>query len=81
MFSGPIPASQSRPAASRGATPATEAAARHRPGSSAAQASACGPPPDQPMVRNVPAPSWSRISATSPATSATRRPGRGVDWL
>ena len=33
IFSGPIPASQSRPSASRGATPEIDAAARHRRGS------------------------------------------------
>ncbi|WP_405058623.1 hypothetical protein OG474_38660 [Kribbella sp. NBC_01505] len=39
-FSSPIPASQPSPSASYGATPAMTAAARHRSGSKAAQASA-----------------------------------------
>src|SRR5215469_15042546 len=55
------------------------AAARHRPGSRAAQASACGPPPDQPTVTNRGAPISSRTAATSSVTSTTRRPGRGVE--
>ena len=78
-FSGPMPASQSRPGAWYGATPAIEAAARQRPGRAAAQASACGPPPDQPAVTKGPAPSSSRTAAVSSVTSATRRPRRGVD--
>ena len=45
-----IPASQSSPYASYGATPASVAAARQRPGRIAAHASARGPPPDQPTV-------------------------------
>ena len=79
MFSSPMPASQSRPAAPYGATPASDAAARQRSGSSAAQASACGPPPDQPAVRNGPASRWSSTAAVSAAASATVRPGCGVD--
>ena len=78
-FSGPMPASQSRPFAAYGATPAIDAAARQRPGRAAAQASACGPPPDQPAVTKVSAPSSSRTAAVSSATSTTRRPGLGVE--
>ena len=46
------------------------AAARRRPASA-------GPPPDQPSVTNSPSPRWSRIAATSAASSATVR-GRGA---
>ena len=52
----PIPSVHARPSASYGATPAIVAAARTRSGSNAAHASACGPPPDQPIVRNRSAP-------------------------
>ena len=45
-----MPARKSSPSASNGATPARLAAASQRSGSSAAHASACGPPPDQPSV-------------------------------
>ena len=45
-----MPSSQSSPSASRGATDAIVATAPMRSGSSAAHASACGPPPDQPIV-------------------------------
>ena len=54
-----------------GAMPTPETAARHRPGSSAAQASARGPPPDQPRVTNSSWPRASRIAAASAASSAT----------
>ena len=80
MFSWPMPANQSRCAARRGATPARLAAALHRSGSSAAHASARGPPPDQPRVTKSPAPTASRTAALS-ATSSASVPGtsRGVD--
>src|SRR5437763_4031449 len=55
------------------------AAARHRPGSRAAQARACGPPPDQPTVTNSAMPRASRTAARSAAAAATRRPGSGVE--
>ena len=78
-FSGAMPPSQSSPSAVYGATPAMDPAARQRPGRVAAQASACGPPPDQPSVTKVPAPRSSRTAPVSSATSTTRRPGRGVE--
>ena len=61
------------PKASYGATPPTEPAARQRSGRSAAQASACGPPPDQPRVRKLSTP---RLSSTA-AVSPRRRPRAG----
>jgi hypothetical protein len=44
----PMPAMKSRSGASAGPTPASVAAATQRPPSSAAQARACGPPPEVP---------------------------------
>ena len=49
----PIPSNQSRPSASYGATPARWRPPRQRPGRIAAQASARGPPPDQPRVSEL----------------------------
>src|SRR5690242_1272429 len=72
-----MPASQSRPSALRGARPEPLTTARTRPGSSAAQASACGPPPEWPMTANRSIPSASAIPATSAAAEATSRPGGG----
>ena len=68
----------------RGArSPTPQAAARHRSGSTAAQASARGPPPDQPRVTNSPRPRWSSTTAVSRASSATVAvvvpSARGVD--
>ena len=52
----------------------TRAAARvTRPGSRAAQARACGPPPVRPSTANLSSPSQFAIALTSGATSATVR--------
>jgi hypothetical protein len=72
-----MPANQFSPAASNGATPATDATATTRSRSSTAVASACGPPPEIPQVAKRSMPSASAIAATSPAALATVRPGWG----
>ena len=53
-----------------GAGPEALTAARTRSGSSAAQASACGPPPEWPMTANRSMPSASATAATSAAADA-----------
>jgi hypothetical protein len=58
---------------------ARHATANTRSASSDAQASACGPPPEEPITANRPIPSASAIPATSAATAATSRSGFGVD--
>ena len=50
-----------------------------RSGTSAAQARACGPPPDVPMTANRSMPSASATATTSAAADVTERPGCGVD--
>src|SRR6266702_5557156 len=54
-----MPANQSNPGASTGATGSATAAASTRSGSTAAQASACGPPPPTPHTANRPTPASS----------------------
>jgi hypothetical protein len=76
---GDQPANQSSPSASDGAGPDTLTAAMTRAGSSAAQASACGPPPDAPITANRSTPSASAMCSTSVAAEATSRPGRGLE--
>ncbi len=78
-FSGAIPSSQSRSSASYGATLAIVATPATRSGSSAAHASACGPPPDQPMTNSRSSPISAASARMSGATSATDRPGRRVE--
>ncbi len=78
-LSSPMPAIQSSPSASCGATPAMTSAARTRSGSSAAHASACGPPPDQPATRQSSTARVSRTAAVSVATDATVRPCRRLE--
>jgi hypothetical protein len=56
---GDQPANQSSPSASNGAGPDTLTAAMTRSGNSAAQASACGPPPEWPTTAKRPMPSAS----------------------
>ena len=68
-----IPANQSRPSAAHGARLTSTPALVTRPGSRAAQASACGPPPDRPITANRSRPSSSAIACTSGTTSATSR--------
>src|SRR3954447_14150851 len=68
-LAGPMPAIQSKPGASNGASPASVAVARHRSGSRAATASALGPPPDQPTATNSSTPEASRIASTSGTSS------------
>ena len=74
-----MPANQSRPSAPNGAGPDMQTVARTRPGKTAAQARACGPPPESPMTANRSMPSASATLATSAAADATSRPGCGVD--
>src|ERR1039457_2469210 len=70
---GPIPANQSRPAASYGAGEARLAAAATRSGSKAAQASSGGPPPDRPPTAPPPRPGASYGAGEArPAAAATR---------
>jgi len=76
-----MPSNQSSPSAPNGARPDPSATASTRPGSSAAQASACGPPPEWPMTANSPTPSASATLAASAAADAMSRPGRGVDAM
>jgi hypothetical protein len=71
----PNPASQSRPSASYGASDARAATAVTRSGSRAAQASTCGPPPDEPSIASFSIPSAAQITRTSAAQSAVTRPG------
>ena len=74
-----MPANQSRPAAPNGASPDTLTTATTRSGSSAPQASACGPPPEWPMTAKEPRSSASATAAAYPAAEAMSRPGNGVD--
>ena len=74
---GDMPANQSRPSARNGASPAMLTAPVTRPGSKAAQARACGPPPECPITANCPMPSASAMAAVSAAAEATSRPGFG----
>ena len=76
---GDQPANQSSPSASNGAGADTLTAAMTRPGSSAAQASACGPPPEWPSTANRPRPRASATAATSAAAEATARPSSGSE--
>ncbi len=62
------------PVPSCGAAPAIVAAAITRSPRSAAQASVCGPPPDQPTVWKRSIPRASAMASTSAAQSATDRP-------
>ncbi len=55
--------------------PATTTPAATRSGRSAAHASTCGPPPDQPQTPKRPMPSASAIAAVSAATLPIVRPG------
>ena len=68
-----IPANQSRPSAAHGASDTSTPARVTRSGSRAAQASACGPPPERPRTANRSSSSSSAIATTSGTTSATRR--------
>jgi hypothetical protein len=61
---GTMLANQSSPSASNGASAAPLTTATTRPGSSAPQASACGPPPEWPMTANRSMPSESATAAT-----------------
>ncbi len=74
-----MPSNQSSPSASIGASEASEAAAVTRSGSSAAQASTCGPPPEMPHMASRSMPSPAQMARTSAAQSATVRPGWGVE--
>ncbi len=67
MLSSVIPANQSRPSASLGASPTNTDVRVTRPPSSAAQARACGPPPDRPTTANRSIARLSAIVATSNA--------------
>ena len=73
-----MPSNQSN-ASVRGAMPASVTTPVTRSGSSAAPASACGPPPEAPIAANRPTPNASATAATSAAADATSRPGRGDD--
>ena len=79
MLSWPIPSKKSNPGASQGAPPASKAAATTRSGSIAAQASAYGPPPDQPQTPIRSMPNSSATAVTSAAQSAIERPGRSLE--
>jgi hypothetical protein len=68
-----IPANQSRPSAAHGARLTRTPARVTRCGRRAAQASACGPPPDRPITANLSRPSALAIASTSGTTSATVR--------
>ncbi|GAB3847625.1 hypothetical protein GCM10027610_067870 [Dactylosporangium cerinum] len=57
----------------------TLTAAVTRSGSRAAQARACGPPPEWPMTANRSTPSASATAAASLAAEATVRSGLGVE--
>src|SRR6266576_7082754 len=74
-----MPAIQSSPSTPYGATAASDTAATQRSGNNAAHASACGPPPDQPIVTNSSATSSPRIASTSLTASAIERPCFAVD--
>ncbi len=74
-----MPANQSRPSASNGASPAALTTATTRSASSAPQARACGPPPEWPMTASRPMPSASARAAVSAAADAMRRPGSVVE--
>jgi hypothetical protein len=67
---GVMPANQSSPAASYGAIPDILTTLRTRWGSRAAQARACGPPPEWPMTANR---SMPRASATAETQVAVGR--------
>lgn len=71
---GAMPANHSSPSASLGASPTSAAARVTRSGSSAAQARACGAPPERPATANRSSPRASATTETSSTTSATRRP-------
>ena len=70
-----IPAYQSSPSACRGASPTSTAARFTRSGIIAAQANACGPPPERPTIENCLIPMASAIACTSAAACATLRNG------
>lgn len=70
-----MPPNQSSPVPSLGARLAKAAVPVTRSGSSAAQARACGPPPERPTTAKVSTPNASATAAESWAASATVRPG------
>ena len=74
-----MPANQSSPSAANGARPAMHTTPSTRSGSTAAQASACGPPPEAPKTANVSTPSASATLEVSAAIEATSRSGSRVD--
>ena len=76
--SRPCRPSSRRPHARTAPRRPTEPAARHRSGSSAAQASAWGPPPDHPKVRKRSTPRLSSTGWCRPRRRP-RRPGCGDD--
>ncbi len=69
-----IPSNQSRPAASGGARLTSAAVRVIRSGISAAQARACGAPPERPTTANRSRPNESAMARTSSTTSLIRRP-------
>ncbi len=73
-----IPAYQSMSVVN-GAIPPSVTAATTRSGSRAAQASACGPPPEAPMTAKRSMPRASTTCATSSAADATVRPRLGLE--
>ena len=74
-----IPASQSSPSAGYGAIDTSARQRRTRSPRSAAQASACGPPPEPPVTAKRPTPSCSAMATMSGPMSATLRPASRVD--
>ena len=58
---------------------ASDATAVTRSGRSAAQARACGPPPEMPQIPSRSMPNAAAMARTSSAQSATLLPGCGVD--
>ena len=74
-----IPASQSSPSASYGAIETSARQRSTRSPSRAAQARACGPPPEPPVTANRSTPRAAAIASMSGTMSATARPGRRVD--
>jgi hypothetical protein len=68
-----------QPSASQGAVEASDAAAATRSGSSAAQASGSGPPPEMPHIASRPVFSAAQIALTSPAQPAMLYPGQGAE--
>ena len=69
----------SKPGVSKGARPAIDAVARTRSPSSAAQASACGPPPEGPITAKRSRPKASATASASVGAEAIVRPGCRVE--